>query len=253
MTRITAIIPTFNEEEHVAQAIKSVRWADEILVVDSLSTDKTVSLAKEHGAKVVEREYAYSASQKNWAIPQAEHEWIILLDADERVTEKLAKEIREELESPEHDAYWIGRTNHFQGKLVRWGDWKRDAVIRLFKRDTCRYEDLHVHAEIQTTGSIGRLKHRLIHFTYKGMDHYMKKLDRYTNWGAHDRFNKGVRLNAFHLVLKPVWSFVRSYLLRLGFLDGTVGFTVARLAAFTAYTRTQKVMKLQRGEHVPKN
>ena len=168
MQQITAIIPVFNEQQNIAAAIASVSFADEILVVDAYSTDDTVAIATKHPkVKVLQHEYNYSAAQKNWAIPQAQHEWIFLLDADERVPEALKNEILSTVNNPkDFVAFWIKRSNVFMGKQLRYV-WKGDKVVRLFKRDCCKYEDKNVHAEIIADGSIGVLNNELIHDTYQ--------------------------------------------------------------------------------------
>ena len=123
--KISALIPTFNEEDHIIAAIESLAWADEIIVVDSFSTDNTIALAQSKGVKVLQRDYEYSASQKNWAIPQASYDWIFILDADERVEDNLKKEIDKIKNSPsKNDAYWIPRQNHFMGKKIRFSGWQ---------------------------------------------------------------------------------------------------------------------------------
>jgi len=125
MQKISALIPTYNEEHNIVEAIDSVAWADEVIVVDSFSTDRTIELAKAKGVKVIQREYQYSASQKNWAIPQAKNQWILLIDADERVSDKLREEIQKTLQkSHQKEAYWIKRQNHFMGKKVRFSGWQ---------------------------------------------------------------------------------------------------------------------------------
>ena len=127
--KISAIIPTFNEEDHIIAAIESLAWADEIIVVDSFSTDNTVALAQSKGVKILQRNYEYSASQKNWAIPQASYDWVFILDADERVEDNLKKEISNIKNSqPENDAYWIPRQNHFMGKKIRFSGWQGDPI-----------------------------------------------------------------------------------------------------------------------------
>ena len=176
MLKLTAIIPTGNEEHNIVEAIQSVSFADEVMVVDSFSTDKTVELAKPLANKIIQREYQNSASQKNWAIPQAKYEWILLLDADERITTELAEEIKDILSSqPIESGFWIYRQNYFMGKKVRFSGWQDDKVIRLFKRDECRYEDKHVHAEITTQGKIGFLKNKMLHNTLFNMQDYLLK------------------------------------------------------------------------------
>jgi len=253
MEKITAIIPTFNEERHIAAAIASVKWADEILVVDSLSTDKTLELARAAGARVIQREYGYSASQKNWAIPQATHPWIFLLDADERCTPELQKEIQGLLQTgTPHDAFWIHRVNHFMGKRIDYSGWQSDKVVRLFKRDNCRYQDLKVHAEVEAEGTISKLKNKILHYTYTDLANYLKKADRYTTWGAMDRFEKfqktGRRIGWPYIVFRPVGRFLRHYFWRLGILDGTHGLVVSLLSSHNIFIRAVKIWRLQAGE-----
>ena len=252
MEKVTAIIPTFNEERHIVDAIQSVRWANEVLVVDSFSTDKTVELAKANGARVIQREYGYSASQKNWAIPQAANPWIFLLDADERCTPELAQEIKTEVAQPRHDAYWIHRVNHFMGKRINYSGWQGDKVVRLFKRDTCHYQDMKVHAEIESSGTISKLHQKILHYTYVDLANYLRKADRYTTWGALDRFEKfqksGRRIGWPYLIFRPIGRFLRHYVWRLGMLDGTHGLVVSLLSSYNIFIRALKIWRLQNGE-----
>ena len=254
MEKITAIIPTFNEEVHIKEAIESVLWCDEIIVVDSFSTDKTVEIVQSYPqVRLLQRQYEHSASQKNWTIPQASHPWVFLLDADERPTPELVEEIKGILkQGTTHSGFWIYRRNHFMGKRIDYSGWQSDKVIRLFKRDECSYENKHVHAEIIAKGSISILKHKLIHYTYKDLASYLKKADRYTTWGAFDRYHKfqktGRQIGLPYLFFRPLWRFVRHYIWRLGFLDGTHGFVVSALAAYNVYIRAVKIWRLQSGE-----
>ncbi|MFN3916437.1 MAG: glycosyltransferase family 2 protein [Flavobacteriales bacterium] len=243
MRRVTAIIPTFNEEHNIAEAIQSVNWSDEIIVVDSFSTDNTVALAENNGAKVIQRKYDGPATQKNWAIPQAKNEWVFILDADERVEPVLAKEIKKLLSQKEilHDAFWIRRRNFFMGKEVRFCGWQRDKVIRLIKKDVCRYNDVLVHEEIETTGSVGKLKGKLTHYTYKNILHYLEKWNRYTTWAAEQNAKKTPNPGFYHLTIKPAFRFFKNYLLDFGFLDGKVGFIICRLSAMSVFMRYIKI------------
>lgn len=245
---LTAIIPTFNEEKDVQKALESVRFADEILVVDSFSTDATLNIAKDFGARIIQREYGYSADQKNWAIPQASHEWILLLDADEWLEESAIEEIKTLLKAkPLHDAYWLPRENHFMGRKMRYGLWKNDKVIRLFRRDLCMYEDKRVHAEIQCNGSLGYLSSPIQHNTYKGFSEMIRKTDRYTTWAAADRVNKK-KVGSFDVVIKPWFAFFRDYFLKLGFLDGLPGFISAAHTSWSKFIRAVKIYRMQSGE-----
>jgi len=251
MPEITAIIPAFNEEENIERAILSVRWADEIIVVDSFSSDGTAGLARKLGCRVLEHAYENSAAQKNWAIPQASYEWIFLLDADEVCPDALRDEIRSLLNAgTSHSAFWIGRQNHFMGKKVRFSGWQNDRVIRLFRRDNSRYQVLHVHAEIVTEGTTGRLKNKLQHYTYRNYNQYIEKYERYTTWSARDRLKKTKKVTLYHLLVKPTFRFFRQYIIRLGFLDGRVGFIISAMAAHSVFTRYLKAWRMLENEKI---
>ena len=247
MSKISAIIPTFNEAHNIVGAIKSVSFADEILVVDSYSTDDTVDLAKELGARIIQREYGNSASQKNWAIPQATHEWIILLDADERIDEALRKEIQATIQNPSGSvAFWIKRRNFFMNKEVKYSGWQGDKVIRLFMRDKCRYEDKSVHAEVLADGNVGTLKNKLTHNTYKDIFHFLEKWDRYATWAAQDRSSRGEKPGFYHFVFKPGFRFFHDYILKGGILDGMVGIIISALGSMSVFMRALKTWQLNK-------
>lgn len=250
MEKLTAIIPAGNEIHNIESVIQSIRFADEIIVVDSYSTDGTFEKAKDAGVTVLQREFDYPASQKNWAIPQATHQWILLLDADERVTEELQNEIQEFLKDPPTDGpvgYWIGRMNHFMGERVHYSGWRNDKVIRLFKRDFCRYENKHVHEEIIAKGSVGQLAQKIYHNTYVSFDHYMDKMNRYATWQAQDYDKKTGVLTPYHFVIKPLWGFIKHYFVQSGFRDGVVGLTIGYIQAYVVFMRYVKLWLLRRG------
>jgi len=247
MRQLTVIIPTYNEEMHIGPLLKSVQWADELIVVDSFSTDRTVEIAQTMGAKILQREYIHSANQKNWTIPQATHEWILLIDADERPSPELIQEIKDFLASgqEEYAAFWIGRKNHFMGQHVRYSGWQNDAVIRLFKRDVCRYEDKHVHAEIITQGKVGQLQGKLVHYTHRSIEHFLTKMQRYAHWSAKDYYSKTPKVTLYHLALKPFFRFIKHYILQGGILDGRVGFIVSSIMAWGVFLRYTKIKEMR--------
>lgn len=249
MQALTVLIPTFNEVENLRQLLPLVSWADEVLVVDSFSTDDTVNYALSMGAKVIQRAYGNSASQKNWAIPQAAHSWIFLIDADERPTPDLVKEVQQILTQPEAEespvAYWIGRNNYFLGKPIRFSGWQNDAVIRLFKRDDCQYEEKEVHAEILSTGKIARLKARFDHYTYKDMAHFLAKMERYAYWSAKDHLAKTKQITWFHLYIKPAFRFFKHYILKQGFRDGKEGLIVCKVLAWGVFLRYVMMLEMK--------
>ncbi|MDA1085009.1 MAG: glycosyltransferase, partial [Bacteroidetes bacterium] len=189
--KISAIVTTYNEEKNIENCLNSIEWADEILVIDSFSTDNTVPLCEKFGARVLQRKYNYAADQKNWAIPQAKHPWIVLLDADEMVSENLAAEIKEILRTrPKQTAFWVRRTNFFLGKKVRFCGWQNDRVVRLFYRDYHRYENKMVHAEIEHTKPFGSLNSTIIHHTTSNLENYTKKIERYAHYAAQTYIKK---------------------------------------------------------------
>lgn len=247
--RVTAVIPAGNEAHQVAEAISSVLWADEVLVVaDAASTDGTaeVAAAADPRVRVVVHEYAYSAAQKNWAIPRASHPWIFLLDADERVTPELRDEVLALLEAgPPHEAYWIRRRNLFLGRVMRHGGWQTDKVIRLFHRE-CRYQDRRVHAEVEGWKTAGMTRGHLLHDTFRDWDHYLVKFHRYTIWGAEQDFRDGRRSGFAKVVLRPAGRFFKQYILRLGFLDGIPGAIAAFIGTYGVFLKYARLWDLHR-------
>ncbi|MGO3707624.1 MAG: glycosyltransferase family 2 protein [Mesonia hippocampi] len=248
MEKLTAIIPTGNEIHNIEEVIASVDFADEILVVDSFSTDGTYEKALEKADRVLQRKFDYHAAQKNWAIPQASHQWILLVDADERVTPELKKEIQTLLKNPSTDtvAYWIGRKNHFMGEVVHYSGWRNDKVIRFFKRDQCKYEDIYVHEEIIANGKVGKLENKLYHNTYTSMDRYLEKMNRYAWCQAKDYDKKTGKLTAFHFIVKPFWGFIKHYFIQAGFRDGVVGLNIAFIRSYSIFMRYSKLWLLRK-------
>jgi len=248
--KITIIVPTFNEERNIRDCLESVKWADEIFVVDSFSTDKTLDIAREYTSRIVQHEYVNSAAQKNWAIPQATHPWVMIVDSDERVTRNLSEEIREILgkDGDGYDGFYIYRLNHFLGKRIRHCGWDRDDVLRLFRRDLGRYQDREVHADVILKGRTRRLKYKLLHYTFSSFDQYLKKMCRYATWAAGDRAQKTKKVGWHHLTLRPAFRFFRQYILRLGFLDGKEGLILCILAAYSVFLKYSSLYERQKKE-----
>lgn len=266
--KITVIIPTYNVEGIIARAIKSADWADEVLVVDSFSTDRTVEIARELGTSVVQHEYIYSAKQKNWIIPQAKHEWIFLLDSDEEITPELKDEIIKFIDSPElekYDGCAIARPELFLDHWLKWGGRYPLYNIRFFRR-SCRYEDRDVHAHIiLPKEKVKVMKSDLLHFSNPTLDHYFSKFNRYTTYQAnymvkvaegnrkiewrkfftHFVYAKSVAKDYWYfLPFVPMLRFVYMYVLRAGFMDGRHGFLLAVLYGFQDYVSKTKYMEL---------
>lgn len=244
--KITAIITTFNEEENIAKCLNSIKWADEILVIDSYSTDHTVAICEKFEAKILQRKYKYAADQKNWAIPQATHPWIVILDADEVAEPSLEDEISNLLETtPKHSAYWIRRTNFFLEKKVRFCGWQNDRVIRFFHRDFHKYENKMVHEEIAFSEKIGVLKSKILHYTAENLHKYNDKIERYAKYAAQQNILRNKKINYFHLYIKPAYKFVSSYIIRGGILDGAIGLKICCFRARETWLKANKTMKMR--------
>ncbi|MEZ6095144.1 MAG: glycosyltransferase family 2 protein [Pirellulaceae bacterium] len=252
---LTVLIPCRNERLNIGPCIEGVlAIADEILIADSLSTDNTVDIARSYNkVRVIEREYNTSGDFKNWAIPQATHGWVLIVDADERVTPKLAEEIQLELSrGPQHDGYWIFRENHFLGHRMHYGDARTDSVLRLFRRDTGRYVGPSDHGEVQiSTGRVGTLKNRFVHYSVWSYDQLLKKYERYTTLQAEQWQEKGRDATYFNLLVRPAFRFFREYILQRGILDGKVGLQQAWLAAFYSFQKQARLWELNHGQKQP--
>ncbi|MGD8374690.1 MAG: glycosyltransferase family 2 protein [Acidobacteriota bacterium] len=247
---VSVLITTFNEEANIEGALASSAWADEVLVVDSFSTDRTMELAS-GASRVVQHEYVNPAAQKNWALPQLAHSWTMVLDADERFTPELAREVRHLLASPPPAAaFWIRRVNHFLGRRIRFCGWNRDRVIRLFDRRRSRYQDVEVHEEMEVDGAVGQLRSPLLHYTYTSVDQYWPKFRRYTDWGASQAYREGRRAGLYHLLGHPAGRFLKMYVARLGVLDGTHGLAISLMSFFSVFNKYAKLWERGLGEAV---
>lgn len=243
MTKLSVIIPTYNEQDYLENALHSVRFADEIIVVDSKSTDNTVTIAEQAGCKVVSRTFDNFSNQKNYALEFATGEWILFVDADERIPHALKIEILDAISSNKHAGYKLNFPHFYMNRFLYHHS---DNVLRLVKRTNCRFEGL-VHEKLIINGSIGKLKNPVLHFTYKGLQHYISKKDSYAWFQAEQMLKKGKKATYFHLAFKPFYRFFSSYILRSGFKDGIPGLTVATINAYGVFSRYVKLMLLQRG------
>lgn len=250
--KLSVLIPAGNEERNIVACIESVRWADEVVVVDSFSKDKTAELARAPGRadRVLEHEYINSAAQKNWAIPQMTHEFVLIVDCDERVTPELRAEIERALSLDDPaDGYRIRRINHFLGRRIVGCGWQYDWVLRLFRRDRGRYLDRHVHADIVfedgKPARVERMKSTLTHNTFESFDQYNKKFDKYTYWASLDRAKTTPRVYWWHLVLRPAWRFFRQYIVQGGFRDGLHGLVICKMSAHSVFMKYARLWEKQ--------
>jgi len=236
--KITAIIPTWNEECCLGEAIQSISFADEILVVDSHSTDQTVSIARQLNAKIIQRKFDDFSTQKNFAISKAKHDWILFIDADERVSEELRQEIiRKAQKNRGEVAFYVYRNFFFRNRRIRFGGWQTDKAIRLFDRRYCQYDGKLVHETIETKGPVGFMENRLDHFSYRSRDHYAAKLENYAALQAEELYRQNKKFHVFFIAIKPPFRFFVHYFVRLGFLDGTAGLRLAYENARGVYKR----------------
>lgn len=254
--KLTVLIPCKDERRNIRACIESVQGiADELLIADSGSTDGTLDIVREiGGCRIIEREYINSANFKNWAIPQCKHEWVLVVDADERVTPELADEIRQLLSSPpaDKDGYWIDRANHYLGYRIKHCGWDSDAVIRLFRRDKGLYEKRWVHAEVDLPSErLGKLKHSFLHYTTWDSDLYLYKLNRYAGWGALNMRDKDRKPSVLAMITRAPLRFLQLYFLRLGFLDGVPGFQICMHTAYYAFLKQAKLWELHNAIEQP--
>jgi glycosyltransferase involved in cell wall biosynthesis len=238
--KVSGVITSFNEEHNIGDCIESLLWCDEIILVDSFSTDKTPEIARTHDkVRFFQRPYYGAGAQKNWALQRISHEWVVLLDADERCTPALQREIEDILaDGPKCDAYTINRDVYFLGKRIKYSGWQRDRVARVFRRGTAYYENRRVHSLLHTSGDSPILKNSMKHFMVdRSFDEYAFRLARYGYWGAAQCWRDGVRCRSLDVLLRPAWRFFRTYILQLGILDGSRGLVFCMLQAYSTYMK----------------
>jgi glycosyltransferase involved in cell wall biosynthesis len=237
--RVSAIVTTFNEEAHIAACIESLLWCDEILVVDSFSTDRTPEICRGfEKVRFFQRTYFGSASQKNWAMDQVTNEWILIFDADERCTPALQKEIGALLAAnPTHEAYTIRRRVFFLGKVIRFSGWQHDQVVRLVRNGSARYPNRRVHADMVTRGPAPLLRNYMDHYMTDSLDEYIRRIEKYSFWGAAQNWKEKKRSGAVEVFGRSIWRFFRTYIFQLGVLDGMHGLVFCMLQAYGTYLK----------------
>ena len=246
--KISATIITYNEERNITRAIESLRCVDEIVVVDSGSTDRTVELARNLGARVVESVWPGYAKQKNFAADQASYDWILSIDADESVSEALEAEIWQlKKNGPRFDAYTMPRLAKYLGRWIRHSGWYPDRKVRLYHRGKARWVGDFVHESVVAQGSVGELDANLLHFTCDSLSEHMKTMDRYTTLAAEQMLGLGQRVSWVRLVFQPPWTFFRTYFFKLGFLDGVEGLAIANMAALYNFLKYAKARFMSPG------
>lgn len=242
MSPISVIVITRNEERNIAACLESARWADEIVVVDAESSDRTVDIARTYTPNVASLPWCGFAAAKKEAVTRSRNEWIFWFDADERITPELAGELQQSVnEHPEAAGFSVGRRAYFLGTWIRHSGWYPGRVVRLFHRHRASFTDAAVHEGLLLSGPVRLLGNDLLHFTDPNLFHYMAKFNRYTSLAAHELHAKGKRTRLIDLLLRPLWQFVRMYGIRLGFLDGVPGLLLALLSSAYVFTKYAKL------------
>jgi glycosyltransferase involved in cell wall biosynthesis len=248
MPSLSVAIIALNEEARIRACLESVAWADEIVVVDSGSSDGTPAIAREFTDRVLSRAWTGYSDQKNFALDQCRSEWILSLDADERVSEALRAEIRATLAGqPGAAGFLIPRQNVFQGRWIRHGGFYPDHQLRLFRRGRGVFSPHAVHESVRVDGPVGRLRAPLVHQSYRGVDDFVTRANRYSELAARELAARGAGGSLADLLVRPFWRFASGYVLRAGFLDGWRGFVLAVLYAYYVFLRAAKVRERQLG------
>jgi glycosyltransferase involved in cell wall biosynthesis len=244
--KLSVILITKNEAMNIRECLESVAWADEIIVVDSGSSDGTVEICRELGAHVYVHDWPGFGIQKNRALSYASHDWVLSIDADERVTPELRAEIGSVLSEAGVDGYDIPRLSNFCGRFMRHSGWHPDYVLRLFRRDKARFSDALVHEAVQLQGRKERLQHSLLHYSYRDFEDVIAKLNSYSSAAAIMQDQRGKQGGLGTALLHGLWAFVRTYFLRAGFLDGREGVMLAIMNAENSYYRYIKLWLKQK-------
>jgi glycosyltransferase involved in cell wall biosynthesis len=248
MAKLSVIVITFNEAANIRDCLASVSWADEIIVLDSGSTDGTVSICREFTASVYVSDWPGFGAQKNRCLDKAQYEWVLSIDADERVSLALRAEIEHAITEKTYHAWRMPRHSGFCGQFMRYSGWRPDYVLRLFKRDSAYFSNDVVHERLICQGQIGTLTEPLIHYSIRNLDNMLDKMNRYSSLGARQIQQQGKSASLLGAVLHGLWTFIRTYFLQFGFLDGKKGFILAVANAEGTYYRYLKAMFLDEQE-----
>ncbi len=246
--KISATIITFNEERNIARVIESLRCCDEILVLDSGSNDRTAEIATKLGARVVEASWHGYAAQKNIAAELACHDWILALDADESLSEALEAEIWHiKKTGPRYDGYTVPRLAQYLGRWILHSGWHPDRKVRFFDRRKAKWVGEYVHESVTVNGRIGHLKSSLLHFTCNSLSEHLRSMDRYTTLAAQEIVSRGGEISFDRLLFEPIWTFIRTYVIKCGFLDGVEGLAIAYMAAIYNFLKYAKARDMSPG------
>jgi glycosyltransferase involved in cell wall biosynthesis len=234
---ISVTIITKNEQQNIERCLKSVQWADEIVVADSYSTDKTLEICRKFGCKIIETEWLGFGPVKRLAVDAASHNWIFSIDSDEQVSEQLKDRILTILKHPQFNGYRVKRVSYYLDKQIRYCGWDRDYQLRLFNRNSGNFNEKLVHEAVNIAGEVGRIEDPLFHYTYPTIQSHIEKMARYSKLGADQLANKGKSSSIFMAMLRGLAKFLKMYLLQRGFLDGKIGFVLCYNSAVGVYLK----------------
>jgi glycosyltransferase involved in cell wall biosynthesis len=238
---VSLVIITLNEERNIARCIESATFAEEVIVVDSFSRDKTVTIAEKLGAKVIQREFKGYREQKQFAVSQAKGPWILSLDADEALSPSLQFEIMDVLKNPQFDSYRAPRCSYHLGRWIRHGGWYPDYQLRLFRKDRGAWTGGAVHEHVTVAGTTGTLKNDIHHYVFQDLEDQIDTNNEYSTRGAHELINRGEKFSMVRLVLRPLGKFLETFLWKRGFLDGVPGFIISLGAAQSLFLKYAKL------------
>ncbi len=243
--KISAAIITYNEERNIARAIESLRCCDEIVVIDSGSSDRTVELAQNHGARVIETHWRGYAAQKNFAAEACEHPWVLSIDADEALSEALEGEIWQlKKNGPTADGYSMPRLAQYLGRWILHSGWYPDRKVRLFDRSKAEWVGEFVHESVHVDGRVGDLETNLLHYTCSSLSEHLKTMDRYTTLAAEQIVSQKQPVRWRSMAIDPAWTFFKSYIVQRGFLDGPEGLAIAYMAAIYTFLKYAKARNM---------
>ena len=248
--KISVSLITLNEEDNIRPCLESVKWADEIVLVDSFSTDRTLEIASEYTDRILQREWVGINDQRQYALEQCANDWVLCVDADERVTPELRDEILSLFadEEPSCDGFSIPRRTYFLGRWIRHCGWYPGYKLRLFLKTKGRFGDNDPHDQVLLDGKVEKLKGDLLHFTYRDLSHNVRTINSFTTTRATRLHKKGAGSGVLDLTLRPILRFFQQYILRGGFLDGMPGLIICGMSAFSVFLRQAKVWE---GAHPP--
>lgn len=245
---ISACIITFNEEENIRDCLESIKWVEEIIIVDSFSKDRTIAICREYTDKVFQKEWQGHVKQKNCALECASNEWVLCLDADEYISSELKKEIEDRLseDTQSFDGYFFPRHSYYLGRWINYGGWYPDCKLRLFKKTKGKWGGKDPHDKVILSGATTHLKGELLHFVYKNLSHQLQTVDNFSAITANVLEQEGRKFSLLKLIFRPPFRFFEMYVIKKGFRDGLPGFIIAVASSFYVFLKYAKLWELKK-------